>query len=259
MRQDLFITAARNSGRLILDILLPLRCANCGIMVRTPGLCGGCWSRLHLITTPHCLRCGAPESDAGAALRESCPHCPPVHSPIHRGRAALVYDDGCRSFLLGFKHGDRTERAVWLGRWMVAAGADLWADADLIVPVPLHWRRLWARRYNQAALLACTISKTTGIPCAPRALCRLRHTAPQKGLSARARQQNVTGQFHVRTPAPLRGQRVVLVDDVWTTGATLTAVADCLRQAGARQVSVITAARVVFSGLDQGASFAASF
>jgi ComF family protein len=247
-----------------LDILLPPRCANCGVLVRTPGLCATCWQQLNFITAPYCARCGAPYPYAGAALAGPCPEClraagdTRIYTPtgrdarpdstaqaLDKGRAALIYDDGSRSLLLGFKHADRTDRTGLLARWMAAAGADLWSEADLIIPVPLHWRRLWMRRYNQAALLAHALSQKTGTRCASRAVRRLHHTPQQKGLSRAARRRNVRNQFAVRNPAEIAGRRIVLVDDVWTTGATLLSIARCLKEAGARQVFALTAARVL--------------
>jgi len=239
----------RQAVQLGLDILLPPRCANCGVLARTPGLCATCWQQLNFITAPYCARCGAPYPYAGAALAGPCAEC--VQAPdstaraLDKGRAALVYDDGSRSLLLGFKHADRTDRTGLLACWMAAAGADLWSDADLIVPVPLHWRRLWMRRYNQAALLAHALSQKTGTRCASHAVRRLHHTPQQKGLSRAARRRNVASQFAVRNPAEIAGRRIVLVDDVWTTGATLLSIARCLKEAGARQVFALTAARVL--------------
>lgn len=231
-----------------LNILLPPRCASCGVMVRQQGgLCGACWKQVNLIAAPHCGRCGAPQ--AYHQLGEhGCDLCPPDHL-LHRGRSAFVYHGVGRALVLGFKHADRTEQVRLLSRWMVAAGRDLWPEAEMIVPVPLHWQRMFTRRYNQAALLARQIGQVTGIPVDLGAVRRTRATLPQQG-SARQRQQNLHACFAVPDPAQIKGKSVVVIDDVWTTGATLGAVADVLRQAGARTVSAVTAARVVKNSVD---------
>jgi predicted amidophosphoribosyltransferase len=150
---------ARGVAAAALDALLPPRCLGCGGPVdRQGGLCPDCWGRLSFITAPHCACCGLPfdfqvegESLCGACLAE-----PP---PYARARAVLVYDDGSRPLLLGFKHGDRTHAARAFGLWLARAGAELLAEADLLVPVPLHRWRLFRRRYNQAALLAQAVGR----------------------------------------------------------------------------------------------------
>jgi ComF family protein len=230
-----------------LDALLPPRCLACGGSVdRQGGLCPGCWGGLSFIVAPFCACCGLPFEFAveGESLCGACAAEPP---PYGRARAVLVYDDGSRPLVLGFKHGDRTHAARSFGLWLARAGAELLADADLLVPVPLHRWRLFRRRYNQAALLALSVGRQAGIRVVPDLLVRRRATASQGGLDRASRKRNVTGAFRLRRGAEpvVAGRRLLLVDDVLTTGATLTECAKILRRAGAARVDVLTLARVV--------------
>ncbi|HYB10194.1 MAG TPA: ComF family protein [Alphaproteobacteria bacterium] len=149
--------------------------------------------------------------------------------------------------MLGFKHGDRLHGAPAYGRWMARAGAMLLADASVIAPVPLHWTRLFRRRYNQSALLARVLAEISGVPFAPDLLVRHRRTPPQGRLSAVERRRNMRGAFALNKRFAMRigGRRVLLVDDVFTTGATVNACAGVLLEAGAEDVDVLTLARVV--------------
>lgn len=233
-----------------LDLLLPPRCLACGAIVDAQGtLCAGCWRGITFIGPPMCACCGLPfEIAAGpGALCGACVASPPVWG---RARAALVYDDGSRPLVLGFKHGDRTHAAIPFARWMALAGAELLAGADLLVPVPLHPWRLFRRRYNQSALLARAVADRSGVPLLVDAVVRRRRTPSQGGLNRRQRALNVRGAFRVRPAAAdrIRGRRVVLVDDVLTTGATVTACARALLSAGAASVDVLALARVVRGG-----------
>ncbi|WP_448202814.1 double zinc ribbon domain-containing protein [Azospirillum sp. sgz302134] len=231
----------------ILDALLPPRCLCCGGSVdRQGGLCAGCWGTLTFIAAPVCACCGVPFefAVAGETLCGACMAEPP---PFGRARAVLVYDDGSRPLVLGFKHGDRIHAADAYGAWMARAGAELLADADLLAPVPLHRWRLFRRRYNQAALLARATGRRAGVPVVPDLLLRRRATPSQGGLDRKGRAKNVKGAFLLRpgVKARVEGKRVVLVDDVLTTGATLAECARVLRRAGAARVDVLTLARVV--------------
>jgi ComF family protein len=163
-----------------------------------------------------------------------------------RARAALRYDARGRRLILPFKHADRTELAAVLAPHMARAGAALLAAADLLVPVPLHRARLFQRRYNQAALLGKAVGRIVAVPCLPDALVRKRATATLGDMSATERATEVAGAFGVRRSRAerLRGARVVLVDDVMTSGATANACAAMLLAAGARSVDVLAAARV---------------
>ena len=231
----------------LLDALLPPRCLCCGASVdRQGGLCPGCWSALIFIAPPYCACCGLPfeyETQDGN-LCGACLAEPPAFA---RARAVLVYDDGSRPLVLSFKHGDRIHAAGAYGTWLARAGAELLTDADLLVPVPLHRGRLFRRRYNQAALLTQALSKRTGIETIPDALQRQRATPTQGGLDRKGRLRNVKGAFRLHPGQSVVDRRVVVVDDVLTTGATLAACARVLTRAGAARVDVLTLARVVKS------------
>ena len=237
------------AGRTLLDAVLPPLCLGCAEIVDEPGsLCTECWARVCFLGSPQCSRCGYPfpaAADGGTqGLCGSCLGRPPRY---RRARAVVAYDERARSLVLPFKHGDRTDMARAYGRWMARAGAELTADADLIAPVPLHWRRLFSRRYNQAVLLARAVARETARPLAPDLLRRVRWTGSQAGLAAKDRRSNVFRAFevHPRWVERVGGKGVVLVDDVLTTGATVEACARALHRAGASHVDVLTLARVV--------------
>ena len=243
------------AGRRVLDVILPPHCLACGDTVDEPGsLCPPCWETMTFLGAPACACCGVPfEFDVGAgALCAACIRRPPV---FERARSVLAYDDASRGLILGFKHADRTEAAPAFGRWLARAGADLIAEADIIAPVPLHWTRFWRRRYNQSTLLAQALARAARqgghqggrrLPVIPDLLTRRRRTPSQGGLGASARARNVRGAFRIKPAhqARLRGARVLLVDDVFTTGATVEACARVLLRAGAGAVDVLTLARV---------------
>lgn len=233
--------------RRLLDLLLPPRCLGCGAIVGdAAALCAGCWSRLAFIEAPLCVCCGRPFEFAlgEAALCGTCSKARPLYE---RARAALRYDDASRDLVLAFKHGDRTDCAPALGAWLARAGAELVADCDLVVPVPLHWWRLFRRRYNQSALLAHALGRQTGKPVAPDLLRRTRATASQGHLGRAQRRRNVARAFRVDPGrrGALDGKRILLVDDVLTTGATAESATEALLEAGARAVDLLTIARVV--------------
>jgi ComF family protein len=240
-----------NAGRLMLDAVLPPLCLGCGEIVGAPGaLCAACWQGFAFIAAPQCACCGDPFAEhlGDAALCVACLARPPK---FRRARAALAYDTQSRRLVLPFKHGDRTDIARACGGWMARAGSELLAEADLIAPVPLHWRRLLTRRYNQALLLARALVRAAppGVEhrLAPDLLRRHRWTGSQAGLRAKERRSNVRQAFeiHPRWAAELAGKTVLLVDDVLTTGATAEACARVLQRGGARHVDVLTLARVV--------------
>lgn len=235
-------------GRGALDLLLPPHCLTCDAPVSVPGqLCAACFGRIDFIAQPYCVRCGLPFSAPGEGDAEGlCPVCAAAPPPWGQARAAFRYDEHSRRLILPLKYADRTDLADALAPMMARAGAALLARADLLVPVPLHRRRLLARRYNQAALLARALARRTGLPLLPDALVRTRATLPLASLGAAARAEAVRGAFAVRPgrEAALAGRRVLLIDDILTSGATCGACAGALREAGAAGVDVLVAARV---------------
>lgn len=230
----------------LLDFLLPAQCPVTRAPVDRPGdLAPAAWRKLHFLDAPICDRCGVPFAfDQGpGAICGACAAEPPV---FEKARSAVLYSDESRPLVLAFKNGGRTDTVRAFSRWMARAGREALEGADLLVPVPLHWRRLFKRRFNQSAMLAMGVGREAGVPVCVDALTRRRSTPTQGGLSASARRRNVSGAFAVRPSRQTRleGAIVVLVDDVLTSGATLNAAATALRKAGAAEVRAVTLARV---------------
>src|SRR6476661_9211651 len=210
-RRGRIATALRAGFARVLDIALPQLCATCREPVDGAGVCPACWSKLSFIAPPYCERLGIPfpfDGGPGLLSMEAIAD-PPVY---HRARAAVRYDDISSKLVHALKYGDRLDLAPTMGRWMANAGRELLADADAIVPVPLHWRRQWARRFNQAALLSEVVSKTSDVPVAHTALKRVKATPQQVGLSQSERALNVQGAFRVagEGKAALTGQKLIL-------------------------------------------------
>lgn len=244
----LSLAPAKGARRLwtgFLDLVLPPRCLNCGVTVSELGtLCVGCWSQITFLGAPCCACCGYPfDFDMGSS--GLCGACLAHQPPFDHARSVMRYDDHSRHLVLALKHGDRLQLAPTLAQWMRRAGAELLAGADLVMPVPLHWTRLFARRYNQAAILAHAIAKADGSSVATDCLIRRRRTPPQGRKNAVARRRNVAGAFAVRRPEMVKGKRVVLIDDVLTTGATVEECARVLKRAGAARVDILALARTV--------------
>ncbi len=215
-----------------------------GGAAQSPGLTAEAWSKITFLAEPVCDGCGAPAPyDMGAAR---CAACEARPRAFDRARAACVYDETSRDLILQLKHADRTDLAGLFARWLLRAGHALTDEADVIVPVPMHWRRLLARRYNQAAEIARPLSRLTGLTYLPGALVRARDTGSQGGRSAGARRRNVAAAFAVpaRKAGQVAGKRVLLIDDVLTTGATAEGCARALKAAGAAAVYVAVVARV---------------
>jgi ComF family protein len=234
-------------GKGTLDILFPAQCARCSEPVDTASsLCAGCWPDITFISAPYCVQCGYP-FDYNVGETPLCGSCIAKPPPFSSGRSVLKYDEASRDMVLSFKHADRTDQTPAFAQWMVRSAPDLMAAPCLIVPVPLHPNRLLKRRYNQSALLANQIGRLTNQPVAPTLLLRKKATPSQGSKTFNGRWLNVKGAFAVRPTLQekLIGQRILLIDDVYTTGATLSACADCLLNAGAAQVDILTLCRVV--------------
>jgi ComF family protein len=231
-----------------LDLLFPPLCVGCGTRTEEPhALCAQCWRKIAFLDGACCAACGLPfEIDPGEGTL--CGGCHARKRDFDRARSLFSYDEASKGLILAFKHGDRLDHAPAFSRWLDRIGGPLLADADIIVPVPLHRWRLWKRRYNQSAVLAERLSRLTAKPHDPLVLVRRRATPSQGEMpSAKARRRNMLGAFGVPEDrrARIRDRNLLLVDDVFTTGATLEACARALKRAGAGRVDVLTLARVV--------------
>lgn len=235
--------------RFVADFALPPRCPGCGGVTGEDHLfCADCWCRLRFLAPPWCAACNRPfVYDRGAAAR--CARCladPPRHAGIY---AAVAYGEIARTVALRLKYGGRTALAETVGRQMARL---LPPGTDLLIPVPLHRWRLWARGFNQAALIASAITRACGVPHDPLLLRRIRATPPLRAMGAKARARTVAGVFRVVDPqARLRGKSVVLVDDIYTSGATTDGCVRALLRAGAAQVAILCWARVLDDASDE--------
>jgi ComF family protein len=242
----LFRSCIRRAARLALDVALPTLCVSCREPVDGEGVCAACWARLSFIAPPYCPKLGIPfVYDPGPdMLSMEAIADPPAYA---RARAAVRFDEVARTLVHGLKYQDRTDLAPIMGRWMARAGRELLDGADMLIPVPLHWRRAWHRRFNQSGALGRVIQDASGVKLRGDILARVRATEQQVGLSRAQRASNVQGAFEVSRErrGEVAGRRVILVDDVLTSGATLDACARALLRAKAAQVDVLVFARVV--------------
>jgi ComF family protein len=238
---------ARSALALPARVLFPPVCAGCRRLVSQPGtLCGHCWRALRFLEQPWCEVMGTPfahEMGPGMLSAEAIANPP----PFDRARAAVAHGGIARRMVHGLKYGDRTDLAPWMARWMIRAGRELLADADVLTPVPLHRGRFLTRRFNQSAELARAIARLSGLAFNPDIVTRVKPTRQQVGLGLRQREDNVRGAFRIPPEAEIAvaGRKVLVIDDVYTTGATVSAVAKVLRKAGAARIDVLTFARVL--------------
>lgn len=231
-----------------LDTVLPPRCVVTGEIVDQQGMVAPeAWTELSFIADPVCAQCGFPfefEVEKGS-LCASCLDHPP---PFEKACSALKYNETSRKLILGFKHGDQMHAALAFVPWLRKAGAQILDEADFLMPVPLHPFRLLARRYNQAAILAQALSKETHVPVMIDGLKRIRATPSQGHLKAAQRHKNVKRAFALNPKSNIREKTIVLIDDVYTTGATVKECTKVLLKGGAAKVYVLTLARVVREG-----------
>lgn len=231
-----------------INLVLPPRCVVSGEEVERQGMLSpGVWAGLDFIADPYCECCGIPfdfDTGIGGALCAGCIQSRPEYT---MARAALKYNDTSRDLILGFKHGDQMHAVLAFMPWLKAAGQEFLGEADYVIPVPLHGRRLLARRYNQAAIIAQRLGKETGVQVLADGLQRIRNTQTQGHLKSGERAKNVRRAFRVlpKLCTKIKGKNIILIDDVYTTGATVNECAKALRKGGAAQIYVLCIARVV--------------
>jgi len=231
----------------VLAVLFPPHCLGCGVRVVENGtVCPHCWEKLHFISRPFCPVMGTPfPYDAGENFFSvEALHNPP---PFLAARSAVIHDGLSQALVTRLKYGSHTQLAPLMARWMVHSAQDLFAKEALIVPVPLHRFRFWRRGYNQSAELARNVAAIMQLPFHPEILTRKKHTRQQVGLNARARQDNVRSAFQVAASMKnlIQARPIILIDDVFTTGATVRAAAKTLLKAGAAHIYVITFSRAL--------------
>lgn len=245
-----FFQQLRHTASQSLNVLLPPLCVLCQQMVgQSHGFCAECWRGFTFISSPMCSSCGLPFEYEVQTIHETalCGACIEETPRFRKARSALVYNEPSKSIILPFKHTDRTDYARAMARMMLTAGQALIDTVDALIPVPLHFTRLFLRRYNQSALLVHELGKISNKPIILHALKRHRRTQTQGHLSRELRKKNVHNAFVVlpKYQAAVQGKNLLLVDDVFTTGATANACVMALQKAGAARVDVLTFARVV--------------
>ncbi len=238
--------------RTLLDFILPPRCYVCeasSAQAPIPWVCETCWCDIAYLEPPVCYQCGEPLAappEGIASPMHRCGRCLLQPPAFDRARAVGLYRGALRQIIHTMKYQPVYGLTRPLAKLLQQQFSAHWTESvpDILVPIPLHRRRLWQREFDQALALARYLSRGVGIPCEAEALRRQRDTASQVGLTYTERDQNVRGAFGVRHPQSVRGKTVLLIDDVYTTGATAKACAQVLRRAGAERVNVYTLARV---------------
>ena len=231
----------------ILNFILPPRCINCGkVLNEEDGICSECFQKISFISRPYCEKCGIPfaEKTSGKNICGSC--LKDKKSVFRLFRSVFIYDEFSKKMVLSLKFMDKTENAKILGKMMFFAGKDIFKnedEIDVIIPIPLHYKRLLKRKYNQAGLLAKALSKYCAKPVDYSSVIRAKNNRPQVEFSGKVRHNNVKGVFEVRKTQKIKDKRILLVDDVYTTGSTMKECAKVLLKAGAKSVDFITIAR----------------
>ena len=230
---------------LLVNAILPSRCLHCGkIISNDDSLCVDCFNKISFITHPYCLHCGAPLIDKSVSDLY-CANCLTKKDNLRYCRSAIIYDEFSKKLILDFKFFDHIENKNLLSKWMLLAGKDIFeAGVDLIIPIPLHYFRLFKRKYNQSAILTSELSKLTKIEADYKSFVKTRSTQPQSECSGKKRITNIKNAFTVKFPENIKGKRILLIDDVYTTGSTLRECAKVLKKAGAKSVDALTIAKV---------------
>jgi ComF family protein len=230
-----------------LHMIYPPQCLTCDALVTSDfGLCGTCWRETPFITGTVCDKCGIPLPGEDLGHAAHCDDCMLIARPWSQGRAALLYKDCARQMVLGLKHADRQDLVRPVAAWMHRAALPMLRDGMLVAPIPLHWFRLFRRKYNQAALLSAAVARLGGLEHCPDLLQRRRYTGSQEGRDRAQRFSNMTDAIalHRRHAARVEGRQILLVDDVMTSGATFAAAAEACLAAGANEIFVLALTRV---------------
>ena len=230
--------------KFFLNFLLPPTCPICHQRIESNGLCPKCFSGLEFIGTQKCSICGKP-LDAIIPKMAVCGACLKNPPYFRQAEAVFKYNDTSKKLILAFKHVDHVDLNNLFIKWMEQNSGKLIQKNDLIIPVPLHWRRLLKRKYNQSALIAQGLAKNFGKIYDPLTLIRRKPTKSQGHLSPKERQKNIKNAFYVKNSNKIKDKTILLIDDVFTTGATVNECAKVLLQAGAKSVDVLTIVRVV--------------
>ena len=244
----MFKTIIRPVAKRLLDIVYPPHCISCGVDIDKNGnVCAKCWGDISFITDPQCNVCGFPfdfemqEGSICAGCTKNMPH-------FSKARAVFLYDDSSYRMITSFKYNDRVENRLAYARWMVRAGAGMLHEADLIIPVPLHFFKLIMRQYNQAALLAHELAKIVDKQVLANAITRKKYTKTQAVFSHKGRFKNIKGAFQINPKYQnlIANKKILLVDDVITTGATANECAKILLKSGAGRVELLTLAKTLY-------------
>lgn len=232
----------------LIRYILPNRCLLCGKVIDSEcSVCADCFEKITFITKPYCQHCGTPFiSSLCQDENMVCVECLTKKDNFRLCRAAIEYDEFSKQLLLNFKFADHIENKNIFAKWLLLAGKDIIAaGVDMIIPVPLHYTRLLKRKYNQSAILAKEFSILTGVPAEYHVLKKIRRTLPQSKCNGAERKLNVKNAFNVVHPEKIKGKRIVLIDDIFTTGSTMKECAKMLLKAGAKSVDALTVAKVI--------------
>ena len=237
-----------NFLKFILNFIFPPHCLVCNKnLFSNDGLCNDCLEQLQFITKPFCNCCGYPFDLQEYEVLNTflCSKCLKKHYKFDKARSVVCYNDMSKNIILPFKHADKTRYKNFIANLLIKTGTELLKDTDIIIPVPIHFTRLLKRKYNQATLIGNVISKNTAITIYYDVLFRIKKTKSQGHLTVKQRQKNVLNAFTVKNSDKIKGKNILLIDDVFTSGATLNECAKVLKKVGVKKIYILTFARVV--------------